>query len=93
SNTLTLRSVGVLGAREQFRPLAEVTKAVLETSANDPDSKAGPCQRAVLHFSSGPPLPLSAIFRSGSGTKIAVQQINTWLHQKPPKKPAKRSPA
>ena len=93
SNTLTLRSVGVLGAREQSRPLAEVSKAVLETSANDGDSKGGPCQRAVLNFTSGPPLPLSAIFRTGSGAKTAVQQINTWLNQKQPKKPAKRSPA
>lgn len=93
SNTLTLRSVGVLGAREQFRPLAEVTKAVLETSANDGDSRAGPGHRAVLNFSSGPPLPLSAIYRSGSGAKIAVQQINTWLNQKTAqsqKRPKKR---
>jgi len=82
SNTMTLRSVGVLGAREQSRPLAEVIKAVVESSANDGDSKAGPSHRAVLNFSSGPPLPLSAIFRSGSDAKTAVQQINTWLNQK-----------
>ena len=93
SNTLTLRSIGVLGAREQFRPLDEVTKAVLETSANDGDSKAGPSYRAVLNFTSGPPLPLSAIFRSGSDAKTAVQQINTWLNQKSgqsQKRPKKR---
>ncbi|MEO5615319.1 MAG: hypothetical protein ABIR04_10425 [Cypionkella sp.] len=93
SNTLTLRSIGVLGAREQSRPLAEVTKAVLETSANDGDSKAGPSHRAVLNFSSGPPLPLSAIFSSGSEAKSAVQQINTWLNQKTgqtQKRPKKR---
>lgn len=86
SNTLTLRSVGVFGAREQFRPLAEVTKAVLETARDDSDSKGGYCQRAVLNFTSGPPLPLSAIFRAGSDAKTAVQQINTWLNQKPRKK-------
>lgn len=82
SNTLTLRSVGVLGAREQSRRLAEVIKAVVETSVNDGDSKAGPSHRAVLNFISDPPLPLSAIFRSGSDAKTAVQQINTWLNQK-----------
>lgn len=82
SNTLTLRSVGVLGAREQSRPLAEVINAVVETNANDGDSKAGPCQRALLNFTSGPPLPLSVIYRSGSDAKTAVQQINTWLNQK-----------
>ena len=86
SNTLTLRSVGVFGAREQFRPLAEVTKAVLETASDNGDSKGGPCQRAVLNFTSGPPLPLSAIFRSGSDAKTSLQQINTWLNQKPRKK-------
>ena len=86
SNTLTLRSVGVFGAREQFRPLAEVTKAVLETARDDSDSKGGYCQRAVRNFTSGPPLPLSAIFRAGSDAKTAVQQINTWLNQKPRKK-------
>ncbi|WP_156317393.1 hypothetical protein [Cypionkella psychrotolerans] len=93
SNSLTLRSIGVLGAREQSRPLAEVTKAVLETSANDGDSRAGPSHRAVLSFTSGPPLPLSAIFRSGSEAKTAVQQINTWLNQKTgqtQKRPKKR---
>ena len=93
SNTLTLRSVGVLGAREQSRPLAEVNRAVLETSANDGDSRAGPSYRAVLNFISGPPLPLSAIFRSGSDAKTAVQQINTWLNQKygqSQKRPKKR---
>ena len=93
SNTLTLRSIGVLGAREQFRPLDEVTKAVLETSANDGDSKAGPSYGAVLNFTFGPPLPLSAIFRSGSDAKTAVQQINTWLNQKSgqsQKRPKKR---
>lgn len=93
SNSLTLRSVGMLGAREQFRPLAEVAKAVLETSANDSDSKAGPSHRAVLNFTSGPPLPLSAIFSSGSEAQTAVQQINTWLHQKTgstQKRPKKR---
>ena len=70
-----------------------VTKAVLETSANDGDSRAGPSYRAVLNFTSGPPLPLSAIFRSGSDAKTAVQQINTWLNQKygqSQKRPKKR---
>ena len=86
SNTLTLRSVGVFGAREQFRPLAEVTKAVLQTAPTDSDSKGGPCQRAALNFSSGPPLPLSGTYSSGPSADQAVKAINLWLNPRKSRK-------
>ncbi len=80
ANTVVIRSATVFGARQQSRPLSDITRATTELDTDTSGDGRGKLRRPVLGVTGGGKLPLSQIFATGGDAEGAVRAINIWLN-------------
>ncbi len=83
AGALVIRTRNLMGQRERTLPLAEVTRAEVETSrststSNDGSRTTSITHRTVLSTKTGP-VPLTNVYSSGSSAEVNVAAINRWL--------------
>lgn len=79
SGEVIIRRSTLFGVTEKRHPLEGLHKAEAELDKGHSEGRSKRPTRAVLVYKSGPKVPLSEIFSSGSGADSAVRAINAWL--------------
>lgn len=84
AGAVVIRTASVLGQTERTLPLADIRKAVIETSISRSTSSSGGrstvsrTHRPVLDTAAGA-VPLTEVYSGGNGADLVADAVNRWL--------------